>query len=207
MAPEPEAEEKGDLAETAKEAGLEEEPIEAKEKEAEKDNPKKVADPLEGLRQELKKAEEESLYLSAELQNFRKRMEKEKAEFLKYGHEDFIRNLLFVQDNFERALSYASSQEEGDKKSQETQVLKGLEMIMIQFSEVLKEQGVHSIESVGKKFDPNFHEAVAEEDSEDKESGTIILEHSKGYLLHDRVLRASRVTVVKGKAAGDKKKD
>ena len=177
------------------------EEVETEPKKEEKEVKKE--DLLEELRQELKKAEENNLYLSAELQNFRKRMEKEKAEFFKYGHEDFVRSLLFVQDNFERALSHANSAQTKDAASQVAQILEGLEMIMGQFSETLKEQGVRSIEALGKMFDPNLHEAVAEEGAKDKKPGTIILEHLKGYFLHDRVLRASKVTVVKENVASE----
>ena len=168
-------------------------------KEGDKEAKAEEKDPVKELEQQLKKAEEKSLYLSAEFQNFRKRMEKEKIDFLKYGHEEFIRDLLFVQDNFERALNHA------DKDTKDPKILEGLQMIMGQFSEVLEKQGVRPVKALGKSFDPNFHEAVAEEEVEEKEAGVIISEHLKGYTLHDRVLRAAKVVVAKDKAESKQK--
>ena len=123
-------------------------------------------------------------------------MQKEKSDFLKFGHEDFLRDLLQVQDNFERGIEHASKSD-SEKDSELGQLLDGLKMTMVQFHQALNAQGVSEILSVGEIFDPKFHEAVGQEESEDKEVNTILSEHLKGYMLHGRLLRASRVVTAK----------
>lgn len=139
-----------------------------------------------------KEAEKKYLYLSAEFDNYRKRMQKEKTDFFKWGHEDFLRDQLQILDNFERAVQYARSANP-EKQSPFGQLLQGVEMISHQFADSLKRQGVAEIKAVGEKFDPLLHEAVAEEESETAEPGAVLKELQKGYLLHGRLLRASKV--------------
>lgn len=138
------------------------------------------------------------LYLTAEFENFRKRMQKERADFLKYGHEDFLREQLMVVDNFARAIE-AGKNSKPEKGTALGQMVEGLEMIMWQFLESLKNQGVTRIEALGQKFDPLKHEAIAQEEVEDREPNIVLKEESKGFMLYDRVLRASRVIVSKVK--------
>lgn len=145
-----------------------------------------------------KEWENKFLYLTAEFENFRKRIQKEKADFFKYGHEDFLREQLMVQDNFERAI-LAAKNTNPEKGTPLGQMVEGLEMIMWQFMESLKNQGVTPIESVGQMFDPTKHEAVAQEESKDSEPNKVLREEQKGFMLHERVLRASRVVVSKKK--------
>ena len=147
-------------------------------------------------KKDAEEAKKQYLYLTAEFQNFRKRMQKEKSDFLKFGHEDFLRDLLQVQDNFERGIEHASKSD-SEKDSELGQLLDGLKMTMVQFHQALNAQGVSEILSVGEIFDPKFHEAVGQEESEDKEVNTILSEHLKGYMLHGRLLRASRVVTAK----------
>jgi len=136
--------------------------------------------------EKLEEAEKKYLYLYAEFDNFKKRVDRDKESFLKYGHEPLMKDLLSVQDNFLRASSHAK---DPDTKA-------GLEMIVTQFANVLENYGVSAIKTEDVKFDPNFHEALIEETSE-KEKGTITLEVEKGYLLHNRLLRAAKVVVSK----------
>lgn len=145
-----------------------------------------------------KEWENKFLYLSAEFDNFRKRIQKEKSDFFKYGHEDFLREQLMVQDNFVRAIE-AAKQSNPEKGTPLGQMVEGLEMIMWQFMEAMKNQGVVAIEAVGQKFDPTIHEAVGQEEADDKEPNIVLREELKGFMLHDRVLRASRVVVSKKK--------
>lgn len=134
------------------------------------------------------------LYLRADFENFKKRIYKEQAEFLKYGHERFARELLHVVDSIEWGLSHAKGDPQGLEE--------GFRLTLKQCLSVFTQFGITPIESIGKKFDPKFHEAVAEEEVAEGEPLTIIREHRKGYLLHDRLLRAAQVIVAKRKEQG-----
>lgn len=149
------------------------------------------------LEEKLQESEKKYLYLYAEFENFRRRVERDRADFLKFGHDGLLRDLLQVLDNFERAIAHAKSMN-SEKGSPLAQVSQGVEMIHYQLAEVLKSQGVTNIQALGKKFDPNFHEAVGEEES-DSEPGTVVKEMQKGYLLHGKLLRAARVITAKQK--------
>jgi molecular chaperone GrpE len=142
-------------------------------------------------------AEKKYLYLYSEFENFRRRNERDRIDFLKFGHEGFLRDLLQVVDNFERALAHSKSLG-GEKGSPLAQVSQGIEMIHYQLMEALRNQGVQPVNSLGAKFDPALQEAVAEEVS-DAEPGTVLKEESKGYTLHGRLLRPARVVVAKKK--------
>jgi molecular chaperone GrpE len=149
----------------------------------------------EELQAKLEEEKKKYLYLYSEFENFRRRNERDRLEFLKFGHESFLKELLQVMDNFERALAHAKSQG-GDKGSPLAQVVQGIEMIHYQYLDALKGQGVAAVVSLGQKFDPAVHEAVGEEES-DAEPGTIVKEMQKGYTLHGRLLRPARVVLAK----------
>lgn len=162
--------------------------------EATSESPK---EPREDWQAKFQEAEKKYLYLYSEFENFRRRNERDRIDFLKFGHEGFLRELLQVVDNFERALTHAKSLS-GEKGSPLAQVTQGIEMIHYQMMEALRNQGVQPVKSLGEKFDPAFHEAVADEDS-DAEAGTVLKEELKGYTLHGRLLRPARVVVAKKK--------
>lgn len=147
------------------------------------------------LEAKVQEADKKYLYLYSEFENFRRRNERERMDFIKFGNEGFLKDLLQVVDNFERAVTHAKGFNP-EKGSPLAVVNQGIEMIQFQMMESLKAQGVTAISSVGAKFDPAFHEAVGEEESE-SESGTILKEAQKGYMLHGRLLRAARVVVSK----------
>ena len=155
-----------------------------------------LASELAKMKEDSEEAKKQYLYLSAEFQNFRKRMQKEKTDFLKFGHEDFLRELLQMKDNFERALAHSNQVKEGNNASVEN-LIEGLNMILMQFQEALKHQGVNEIESIGQQFNPELHEAVGQEESKDAKENTILTEQLKGYMLHGRLLRASQVITAK----------
>lgn len=150
------------------------------------------------VQEKLQDAEKKYLYLYSEFENFRRRNERERLDFLKFGHESFLRDLLQVVDNFERALEHAKGVE-NVKGSPMSQVTQGIEMIHFQLMDSLRNQGVTPVKSLGAKFDPAFHEAVADEEA-DAEAGTILKEAQKGYSLHGRLLRPARVIVARKKA-------
>lgn len=130
-------------------------------------------------------------YLAAEFDNARKRFEREKENLLKYGNEKVLSNLLTVVDNFDLTVNAIKS--DNDDKVQN--IVKGIDMIRNQFLDVLKHNGLAPVESVGKIFDPNFHEAVAQAPAAGKENQEIITEYQRGYTLNGRLLRASKVVV------------
>jgi molecular chaperone GrpE len=150
---------------------------------------------LEDLKAKLQDSEKKYLYLYSEFENFRRRAERDRLDFIKFGHEGFLRELLQVSDNFERAVQHAKGMNP-EKGSPLAQVTQGIEMIQYQFQEALKNQGVASVSSLNQKFDPNLHEAVADEEG-DAEPGTILREEQKGFTLHGRLLRPARVVVAK----------
>ncbi len=126
--------------------------------------------------------------LKAEFDNFRKRTVKEKEEAAKYASERIVCSLLPILDNFERALESAKNNRDFDSFSQ------GVEMIFRQLFKVLEGEGLKAIEAAGEQFDPNLHDALLTEVSDQAEN--IILEElQKGYYLKDKVIRPSRVKV------------
>lgn len=174
------------------------ETLEAKKQESDiKNEASKEAKAEDTPQKKLEEAETKYLYLYSEFENFRRRVERDKSEFIKFGHESFLKDLLQVLDNFDRAIIHAKGlvKEKGDSISSINQ---GVEMIRYQLMECLKTQGVETIATEGKKFDPNFHEALSEEES-DKAAGEIVREERKGYMLYNRLLRASGVVLSKGK--------
>ncbi len=132
-------------------------------------------------------------YLAAELDNTRKRFERERQNFVKFGNEKILKELISVTDNLDRTVD--SIKTEGDEKIQS--IVDGVKMIQKQFYDVLNANGLEQIDCLGKDFDPNFHEAMAQQPAEDKKDGEIIIEYQKGYLLNGRLLRASKVIVSK----------
>jgi molecular chaperone GrpE len=130
-------------------------------------------------------------YLAAEMENMKRRFERERENQLKYGNEKILSNLIGVVDNFDLTVNALRS--DNDDKVQN--IVKGIDMIRAQFLEVLKQNGLTTVESLGKAFDPNFHEAVAQAPAEGKENQEIITEYQKGYILNGRLLRAAKVVV------------
>lgn len=126
----------------------------------------------------------------AEFDNFRKRSEKEKSAMFEIGAKDIIERILPVIDNFERGLSSMPEDVKGSSFAE------GMEMIYKQLLKNLEEAGVKPIEAVGQPFDPNFHNAVMQVESEEYESGVVAQELMKGYTYRDSVVRHSMVAVV-----------
>ncbi len=130
-------------------------------------------------------------YLAAEVENMRKRFEREKESLLKFGNEKVLSSLLTVVDNFD--LTVSAIKNDNDDKVQN--IVKGIDMIRNQFLDILKQNGLTQVETVGKMFDPNFHEAVAQAPAPGKPDQEIITEYQRGYLLNGRLLRAPKVVV------------
>jgi len=133
------------------------------------------------------------LRLAAEFDNYRKRIAKEFEYLAKNANENLILQLLDTLDNFERALDSAKTSNDYESFH------KGVELIYTHMKEMLTKEGLKEIEATGKPFDPNFHEAVNQAESEQYKEGIVMEQISKGYMLNDRLLRASKVVVSKGK--------
>lgn len=147
------------------------------------------------LKEQAAKAEEyrdKCLRLQADFDNMRKRMEKDRQDFVKFANEGLIADLLNILDDLERAVDLAET-----KHQDLSAFLKGVEMILAHLYQTLKNHGVKPIEAEGKPFDPNFHEALMQAEDKDKPEHTVVEELQKGYLLNDRVIRTSKVKVTK----------
>jgi molecular chaperone GrpE len=141
---------------------------------------------MERLRREAAELRDKSLRTLAEFENFRKRTERERRDLHRYAASEPLRAFLDVVDNLERALAASGSLE--DLKT-------GVDMILRQMHDVLRQQGVVEIAAEGEPFDPNVHEAVAREESAEVSEPRVSAELQKGYKLHERLLRPARVKV------------
>jgi molecular chaperone GrpE len=137
------------------------------------------------------------LRIRAEFENYKKRMQKERGDLLKFGNESLLKALLPVLDNLNRAI------EHGKKANESSSILEGVEMVQKEFLNILERFGVRPVEAVGEMFDPEKHEAISHEEHE-VDSNRIITSVQDGYFYHDRLLRPARVVVSKGKAEPQK---
>ncbi|NHN30957.1 nucleotide exchange factor GrpE [Paenibacillus agricola] len=144
---------------------------------------------LKELRQQSEENFQRSLRTQADFDNFRRRTRQEKEEFAKYASLKVIEQLLPVIDNLERAL--AAGKEGNDYEA----LLKGVEMIYRQLEQTLGSEGLKPMDTIGKPFNPEFHQAIMQVESEEYEEGIVVSEIQKGYLLKDRVLRPAMVQV------------
>lgn len=135
------------------------------------------------------KWKETAIRTAADLDNYRKRMARERAEDLRFARAGLIEELLPVFDNFSMGLQMA-------EQEQDSMIFKGMVMVKGQLDDFLSAQGLKEVAAEGV-FDPNFHEAVAEEEKEGAEAGEILFVKRKGYMLHGRLLRAAAVIVAK----------
>lgn len=134
-------------------------------------------------------------YIAAELENYRKRVERDKENQIKYGNERVLSDLLQVVDNFERTIDMLKP----DQNEKIKNIVTGLDMVSKQFIDALSKHGLTPVESVGKDFDPNFHEALAQEYAEGKKPNEILKEFQKGYTLNGRLVRPAKVVVASDK--------
>jgi molecular chaperone GrpE len=146
---------------------------------------------VEELQSELEQLRDKWLRAVAELDNMKKRVERDRHELIKFANEELLKQILPVVDNLERAIHHAEKSE--DKKA----LLEGVRMIHRQFITVLENLGVKPIEALHQPFDPSKHEAMMQVESNEHEPNTVVEELEKGYLLHDRLLRPSKVAVSK----------
>lgn len=161
---------------------------------------------IESLRTEIEKNSQQAkenhdkyVRLYAEFENYKKRIVKDQAEFLKFANERLIKDILPIIDNLERAVEHAKEPSEGTKEEpQDIQgLLAGIELTIKQFKDLLGSIGVEEVKSVGEPFDPTKHEAVSHIETDKCDNNIIINEFQKGYLLNNRILRPAMVSVAK----------
>ncbi|TDF96758.1 nucleotide exchange factor GrpE [Paenibacillus piri] len=182
-----EAEQQAEATYAGSEAG--EENLTSEAEEAAQEQGSVEAPEIEQLRKEADDNYQRFLRTQADFDNFRRRTRQEKEEFAKYASLKLIEQLLPVVDNFERALNA------GKEVSDTDALLKGVDMIFRQLSQVLGNEGLQSMETVGQPFNPEFHQAIMQVESDEYDEGIVVEEVQKGYMLKDKVLRPAMVKV------------
>ncbi|OQY58140.1 MAG: nucleotide exchange factor GrpE [Desulfobacteraceae bacterium 4572_88] len=180
----------------------------SKDAPSEKADDKDIPDAAEEMAEQLESAENAAkenhdrlLRVSAEFENYKKRSAREMESFRKFANEALVKDMLSVVDNLERAILSSAD------KEAENGILEGIEMTLREILKIFEKFSVTPIESLGERFDPSFHEAVMQEESEEHDENTVLKELQKGYMIHDRLLRPSMVIVSKAKAKKNKAED
>jgi molecular chaperone GrpE len=163
----------------------------------EADQARKLAD----KEAELEQCQEKVMRLAAEMENFKKRIEREKSEYMKYALESFAKELLPFLDNLERAVDSVEDSRDFDK------LVEGIDLTMSGCLKTMERFGIKVFTAEGQKFDPNLHEALTVQEQEEVEENTVIKEILKGYSLHDRILRPALVVVSKNTKKGSRQKE
>lgn len=166
------------------------EPVETAKDPVETNDPEKLKAALAAKEKEAEENFDRYLRTVAELENFKKRAARDKADIIKYGKEDLIKDILPFLDSLDRALAHAESSDAQSFAS-------GIALIQDQLLCCLKKHGVERIDSIGENFDPNVHEALMQMNSAEHQDNQIVSEMEKGYLLNGRLIRPSRVCVCK----------
>jgi len=152
-------------------------------------------DETEGLQVDLDRFRDLALRSQADFENYKKRSAREKEEAIKYANSSLLEKLVSIVDNFELGLEAARG--EGEKSP----IFAGMNMVLKQLMDFLAESGLQPIDAVGQKFDPNLHEAIAHEASDDVPEGRVVRQTRRGYRMKDRLLRPSSVVVSSGAPA------
>ena len=152
-------------------------------------------------REEMRRHQDLYLRAMADMDNLRKRTQREKEELGKFANENILRDLLPVIDNLERAVEHA------DQGKEKGGLLEGVQMTLAQFAQVLTRFGVEPVISLGLPFDPAVHQAIGQLETSEYPANTVAQEMQKGYLLNDRLLRPALVMVAKAPAAQEKETD
>ena len=137
------------------------------------------------------------LRTTADFDNFKKRAARERQDAVKYGNESLLQKLIPILDNFDMAIAAAANSKEGAAQSLQT----GVNMILTQFRNALTDAGLEEIDATNKPFDPNFHEAVSQQETADAPEGQVVQQLRKGYKLRDRLLRPATVIVARKPSA------
>ncbi|MBY7649175.1 MAG: nucleotide exchange factor GrpE [Candidatus Liberibacter europaeus] len=157
-----------------------------------------TTDPIEEAQSKAKEFHEKYIRVVAEMENLRRRTDREKQDIQYYSNTAFARDMLSVADNLSRALDYTPTDEEKIVNTGLKSLIDGIEMTKREMISTLEKHGIKKLESDGKKFDPNFHQAMFEEQNETIPANTIIKVVQDGYTINDRVLRPALVGISKG---------
>ena len=178
----------------------------------EKEEQKKTVTELkkeESPEEKLKTVQDKLLRTMAEMENQRRRFEKEKKEAFEFGGFNFAAESLLLLDNIDRAIVSFKNDESLKNNKDLNKIIDGIEIVKKDLVSIFKKNGIETIECINKKFDPNFHQAMLELEDNTKEAGTVVQEIQKGYMMKDRLLRPSLVGITKKreeKAAKEEKK-
>ena len=158
----------------------------------------------ENPRDEIEQLKDEKLRLLADMENLRKRSDRDRVDSIRYGSINFARDILSTSDNLSRALDAIPK----DARKTETMInlINGLGMVQREFTSILEKHGIKKIDALNQRFDHNLHQAMMEIESEKVEEGLVIQEIQSGYTMHDRLLRPSMVGVAKKPKKDEKKK-
>jgi molecular chaperone GrpE len=159
------------------------------------DSLKDMEERVESLKKEAAENHDRMLRVAAEFENYKKRAAREMNDFRKFANENFVKAMLPVIDNLDRAIESSS-----DDKNANTSVVEGVNMTLKEILKVFEEFSVKPFESLGKTFDPSLHQAVMQQEAETYPENTVLKELQKGYMIHDRLLRPAMVVVSKKKA-------
>jgi len=159
-----------------------------------------VEDALSSLKDELGNLQDRYLRLGAEFENYKKRSERDRQTSVKFANEAILTDLLPVLDHLEQAIMAAEKELKDNSNHAAVSLAKGVGMVLKQFEEVLGRYGVKAFSAKGQPFDPNFHEAMQQQESDTHPEGTVLEEYQRGYRLNDRLVRPARVVVAKAKS-------
>jgi molecular chaperone GrpE len=149
-------------------------------------------DDADGLQADLDRFRDLALRSQADFENYKKRAAREKEEAIKYANSSLLEKLIAIVDNFELGLEAARSE------SEKSPIFSGMSMVFKQLMDFLADSGLQPINATGEKFDPNLHEAIAHEPSNEFPEGTVVRQTRRGYKMKDRLLRPSSVVVSSG---------
>ena len=152
-------------------------------------------DLIEKLNEEITGLKDQRLRAIAELENFRKRAEKDQSDALKYGISNFAKEIINIRDNIERAQSSISDEAKNNENIKS--VIEGIDLIAQSVVSTFEKIGIKKIDSLNEKFDHNLHQSMMEIENDELDPGTIVQELIPGYTLHDRLLRPAMVGVSK----------
>jgi molecular chaperone GrpE len=152
---------------------------------------------IAALKDEIAASKDRLLRLAAEAENTRKRLEREKAEATLYAATNFARDLLSVADNLGRALQALPEDERARAREIEKNLIAGVEVTERELLNIFQRHGIRRLETIGQKFDPNFHQAMFEVPTSEKPPGTVMQELQSGYAIGERCLRPALVGVAK----------
>jgi len=174
-----------------------------------KEDKVEIVDPIKALEEKLDSVEQEAkdnydrwLRVSAEFENYQKRAAREMNDFRKFSNERFVKAMLPVVDNLDRAIESSSNDKHADRS-----MLEGVNMTLKEILKVFEQFNVKPFESLGKSFDPSLHQAVMQEETEAHPENSVVKELQKGYMMHDRLLRPAMVVVSKTKTKPEHQKN